>query len=210
MVSPARELGDDFRVGAIRLDSGDLGELARAARSLLDAGGLEGVEIFASGGLDEERVARLVADGAPIDGFGVGTRMGTSGDAPSIDMAYKLTEYGGEGRLKLSPGKKILPGPKQVFRRESDGEAYEDVIARADEEIDGRPLLEKVMENGSRLAAGRVSLDAARDLAAEELARLPSRVRSLEPADPGYPVEVSEALSRYQRRVIEEHVDPSE
>jgi nicotinate phosphoribosyltransferase len=117
VVRLAEEIGSDFRVRGIRLDSGDLGELARASRRILDEG-LDRVEIFASGGLDEHEVERLVESGAPIDGFGVGTRMGVSSDAPSLDMAYKLTEYAGRVRLKLAPGKRILPGRKQVFRSE--------------------------------------------------------------------------------------------
>jgi nicotinate phosphoribosyltransferase len=163
VVQLAREMGDAFRVRAIRLDSGDLGALAMEARKILDAGGLERVEIFASGGLDEHEIARLLDAGAPIGGFGVGTGMGVSSDAPALDMAYKLAEYGGRGRLKLSAGKPILPGEKQVFRREDDGIATGDVVGRAAEDLPGRPLLEPVMEDGRRLLpAGDVSLDAAR------------------------------------------------
>ena len=99
VVELARELGDDFKVRAIRLDSGDLAELAFRSREILDAAGLERVEIFASGGLDEYRVAEIVARGAPITGFGVGTSMAVSSDVPAMDVAYKLTEYAGRGRL---------------------------------------------------------------------------------------------------------------
>ncbi|MBX6365994.1 MAG: nicotinate phosphoribosyltransferase, partial [Gemmatimonadetes bacterium] len=115
----AAELGDAFRVRAIRLDSGDLAELARESRRRLDEAGLTGVRIFASGGLDEYAIAALVRSGAPIDAFGVGTRMGVSSDAPALDgMAYKLTEYAGRGRTKLSTGKFVYPGRKQVWRVE--------------------------------------------------------------------------------------------
>ncbi|MFB6241164.1 MAG: nicotinate phosphoribosyltransferase, partial [Gemmatimonadota bacterium] len=187
VVELARELGDDFRVRAIRLDSGDLAELAFEAREILDEAGLGDVEIFASGGLDEYGIAAIVERDAPITGFGVGTRMGTARDAPSLDMAYKLTSYAGRGRLKLSTGKKILPGPKQVYRREEDGRAAGDVVARAGEEdLHGRPLLVPVMEDGRRLDAGRTDLDAARDRARREVGRLPERIRALEPADPPY------------------------
>ncbi|MGD2114681.1 MAG: nicotinate phosphoribosyltransferase [Acidobacteriota bacterium] len=207
VVELARELGDDFGVTGIRLDSGDLGELARRSRAILDDAGLERVEIFASGGLDEYGVRELVAAGAPIDGFGVGTHMGTSKDAPSLDMAYKLTSYAGKGRLKLSPGKTILPGRKQVWRIEEDGQAVRDVIATAGEELpDGRPLLEQVMEGGRRTTpagAPRESLDRSRDRAKEELGKLPERLLAVEDADPAYPVEVSEGLSGYQEDVIE-------
>jgi len=213
VVELARELGDRFQVRGIRLDSGDVGELAKQSRKILDAAGLEQVRIFASGGLDEYGVAELVAAGAPIDGFGVGTHMGTSRDAPSLDMVYKLTTYAGEGRLKLSPGKRILPGRKQAWRIEEEGVAVRDVIARADGTEDfspqgGRPLLQQVMSGGRRTGADggadpRAVLDRARDTARAELARLPERVRSLEDADPPYPVEVSEGLARLRHDVIE-------
>ena len=101
---------------AVRLDSGDLGELSRGARTLLDDAGLQHVRIFASGGLDEVELDRLVRGGAPIDAFGVGTRMGVSADAPSLDSAYKLVEYDGRPMLKLSEAKATEPGRKQVFR----------------------------------------------------------------------------------------------
>jgi nicotinate phosphoribosyltransferase len=208
VIELARELGDDFRVRGIRLDSGDLGELAKASRSLLDGAGLERVEILASGGLDEDRIAELVAAGAPIDGFGVGTKMGVSEDAPALDMAYKLTAFAGRGRLKTSPGKRILPGRKQVFRREESGEAVGDVIARVDEELPGRPLLQRVMAGGEPVAPDATDLERSRERARRELASLPARVRALAPAEPPYPVAVSDRLQgdleRVRERVEEE------
>src|SRR5262249_53461742 len=93
---------DDINVSAVRLDSGDLGALARETRRMLDAAGLRRIGIFASGGLAEHEIAALVDAGAPIDGFGVGTGMSVSDDAPALDIAYKLSEYSGEGRTKLS------------------------------------------------------------------------------------------------------------
>lgn len=203
VVRLAEERGDDFAVRALRLDSGDLGKLAKETREILDRAGLDEVEIFASGGLDEYEIRRLLENGAPIDGFGVGTRMGVAGDAPSLDMAYKLTEYGGHGRLKLSSGKKILPGPKQVWREVRNGRAVRDRITTAGEEAPGRPLLQPVMEDGTRLAAGRSSLEEARAHAAQALAELPDSIRGLDPVDP-FPVEVSEELQRRQGRVAEE------
>ena len=185
----------------IRLDSGDLGDLARRSRELLDAAGLKQVRIVASGGLDENEIASLIAAGAPIDSFGVGTSMGASSDAPTLDLAYKLTEYAGRGRLKLSPGKRVLPGRKQVFRRERGGSAEGDVLARAGETIGGRPLLAQVMTGGERTPAGRVSLAEARDRAREETARLPARIRGLAPAEPGYPVAISDGLLALEAEV---------
>ncbi len=148
LVTLSRELGERFRVSAIRLDSGDLAALARAARRELDANGLSSVKIFASGGPDEHSIAELLRGGAPIDGFGVGTRMGVSEDAPALDMVYKLVGYGGRGRTKLSPDKEVLPGRKQVFRTLRDGVATGDVIGAADEALDGRALLVPVMRGG--------------------------------------------------------------
>jgi nicotinate phosphoribosyltransferase len=176
-VDLAKELGSEFRVSAVCLDSGDLGELAFDARRILDEAGLHRVGIFASGGLNEDEIARLVAAGAPITGFGVGTDMGVSRDAPALDIAYKLVEYAGRGRLKLSPGKAILPGRKQIFRLEANGLADHDVLARHDEAADGRPLLRQVMKNGARLPEGRVSINDARECARRELDWLPKRVR---------------------------------
>jgi len=194
LVNLAKELGPEFRVSAVRLDSGNLCELAFDTRRILDDAGLQRVGVFASGGLNEDEIAQLVAAGAPIDGFGVGTDMGVSRDAPALDIAYKLVEYARRGRLKLSPGKAILPGRKQIFRVESNGVADHDILARHDEAAGGRPLLRQVMKNGSRLPEGRVSLGDARECARRELDRLPARIRQIEPAPPPYRVDVSPAL----------------
>lgn len=194
VVALAQDLGGDFRVRGIRLDSGDLAALAREARGILDAAGLHQVQIFASGGLDEDRIAALLAAGAPIDAFGIGTEMSVSADAPAFDIAYKLVAYAGEGRTKLSPGKRILAGAKQVFRRcDAEGAAVEDVLAGAAEHHPGHPLLRPVMRGGDRIAA-RPALAAARREAAIALAAMPARLRALAPADPPYPVAVSPAL----------------
>lgn len=201
VIELARELGEAFHVSAVRLDSGDLAELALESRGMLDAAGLSRVGIFASGNLDEQRIAELLARGAPIQGFGVGTSMGVSSDAPYLDIAYKLVEFAGSGRLKLSPGKHVLPGQKQLFRREENGTAVGDVIAMAHEDLEGRPLLEHVMHDGERLGAGRMTLEAARHRAAGEIARLPARVVALERALPPYPVEPSRALASETERV---------
>jgi nicotinate phosphoribosyltransferase len=198
----AKELGDQFKVRAVRLDSGDLAELAWRTREILDEAGLGRVEIFASSGLDEDVIDDLVTRGAPITGFGVGTKMGVSEDAPSLDIAYKLCAYAGHGRVKLSTGKPILPGRKQMFRIEENGRAVRDVIALADEVLDGRPLLHLVMQDGRRTADGTIDLDEARERARKELARLPDRIQILAPADPPYPVLVSDRLQAYQHAVV--------
>jgi nicotinate phosphoribosyltransferase len=208
VVRLAGELGDDFRVRGIRLDSGDLGALASESRTLLDEAGLGAVEIFASGGLDEWKIQELVRAGAPIDGFGVGTGMGVSSDAPSLDMVYKLTSHAGEGRLKLSSGKRTLPGRKQVFRQEdANGNAVRDVIGREAETIPGRPLLRPVMQGGRRLPEGRERIGDLRRRAASEIARLPARIRALEDADPPYEVRVSAGLERFTDAVVRQVAD---
>jgi nicotinate phosphoribosyltransferase len=201
VITLAREQGDDFRVRAVRLDSGDLAALSREVRRRFDEAGLERVQIIASGGLDEYRIAELGAAGAPIDGYGVGTRLTTSSDAAELDIAYKLAAYGGEGRMKLAPLRKNLPGAKQVCRIEADGTAQKDVVRRAEERGPGRPLLETVMIDGVRTDAGRRSLDEIRATTAREVACLPAPLRAIEPALPAYTVEVSDELARYTETI---------
>jgi nicotinate phosphoribosyltransferase len=205
VIDLARELGPSFGVRAVRLDSGDLADLAIKTRRMLDEAGLHRVEIFASGGLDEDEIARLVAMDVPINGFGVGTDMGVSRDAPALDIAYKLVEYAGRSRLKLSTGKALLPGRKQIFRVEHDSVADHDVLGQREEDLGGRPLLQRVMAGGQRTAEGHVSLDEARARAQTELSRLPSRVRALQPARPAFVVEVSAALAQDQTRLRGQH-----
>ncbi|HWA62733.1 MAG TPA: nicotinate phosphoribosyltransferase, partial [Caulobacteraceae bacterium] len=107
---------DGIAVRGVRIDSGDLAVLSRQVRQVFDAAGLTGLSIFASGGLDEDDLAALVAAGAPIDGYGVGTALTTSSDVPALDCAYKLEEYAGLARRKRSTGKATWPGRKQVWR----------------------------------------------------------------------------------------------
>jgi nicotinate phosphoribosyltransferase len=120
--------------------------------------------------------------------------MGVSRDAPALDMAYKLVEYGGRPRIKLSPGKVLLPGRKQVTRVEADGVAVHDIIGRRDERPEGRGLLRPVMVGGRRQEADRESLEEIRARARDEVARLPRRLRALAPANPPYDVNVTSAL----------------
>ena len=121
VIDLARALGPEFRVSAVRLDSGDLLDLSIRTRRMLDEAGLRSVGVFASSSVDEHVIADLIAAGAPIDGFGIGTEMGMAPAAPMLDIAYKLVEYAGRGRIKLSTGKSLLPGRKQVFRVEHEG-----------------------------------------------------------------------------------------
>ena len=196
VIDLAEETGTDFRVRGIRLDSGDLAALAKQARRLLDDAGLEDVMIFASSGLDEHKITDLLKQGAPIDGFGVGTKMGTSADQPALDSAYKLCGYAGEPRMKLSSEKSNLPGRKQIVRQYEDGTAVRDVIAtEADDPHAGSPLLDRVMADGTRTEAGAARpLDALREHAAARVAELPDRLRTLETSDEGYDVILSDAM----------------
>src|SRR5262245_43850905 len=194
VVRLATDLGPDFKVSAIRLDSGDLASLSIGARQILDEAGLQRVEIFASGNLNEDEITKLLEAGSPINGFGVGTEMGVSRDAPSVDIVYKLVEYGGRGRTKRSQGKLVLPGAKQVFRVERNGLAEHDVLGCRDDQGPGRPLLEPVMREGVRLPSGRVALAEARRRARTEIERLPIRLLSILPANPPYSVQISKTL----------------
>jgi nicotinate phosphoribosyltransferase len=186
---------------AVRLDSGDLLDLARKARDLLDKAGLTEVRLFASGGLDEFRIDALLRASAPIDGFGVGTKVGVSADAPWTDSVYKLVEYAGRPVLKLSTSKQTLPGPKQVFRyRDPSGMYAHDVIGRADETASGgEPLLAEVMRDGKRLAPNP-SLEELRGRFAQEFAHLPERCKALRSPE-RYEVRISPALERLQEEV---------
>ena len=189
---------DRLPVRAIRLDSGDLAGLARAARERLDAAGLEQIGIVASSGLDEYRIRDLLTEGAPLDGFGVGTRLATLSDAPDIDFAYKLTEYAGRPRMKASTNKATYPGIKQVWRQQHRGRMQGDWIAGVAEHPpkDAEPLLQPAMEGGELLPGALPGLAEARSRVAREMAALPDALRALEPPDSGYPVAISEALEQ--------------
>jgi nicotinate phosphoribosyltransferase len=189
------------QLAGVRLDSGDFIALSRAVRAILDEAGLSYTIVFASGGLDEGSVAELVESGAPIDGFGVGTQLGVSADAPTLDIVYKLVSYDGRPTLKSSAAKATWPGAKQVWRvRERDLLAA-DWLALAGElsPAGADPLLVDAMIDGRRLGAPE-SLDAIRARCAEQVAMLPSDLRRLAPAKL-YPVRPTEALLALQREV---------
>lgn len=198
-----------YRLRGVRLDSGDLFALSQQTRRILDAARLTDTRIYASGGLTEHEIARLVAGGAPIDVFGVGTEMGVSGDAPALDMAYKLVEYDGRPRLKLSSQKVSLLGKKQVFRLTDEKGCYTgdylglrtdspDEVARTAATSPERvtPLLRKVMEHG-RLLHPLPSLDESRRYFLAEFARLPQAYKALR-APLRYPVHLTPTLERFQ------------
>jgi nicotinate phosphoribosyltransferase len=184
-----RLTAEGIEVVAVRIDSGDLAMHARRVRSILDAVGLTQVRIFASGGLDEHSLQRLCQANAPIDGFGVGTGLTTSADAPALDCAYKLQEYAARARRKHSEGKATWPGRKQVYRRyASDGTIAGDTVALLGETAEGEPLLCPVMRSGRRLA-GQPALAEARARASASLSILPASLRQL--VSGSVPVEIS-------------------
>jgi nicotinate phosphoribosyltransferase len=185
------ELG--ITLSGVRLDSGDLDALSRSVRRILDEAGLDRVSIFASGGIDEGRIRKLLQAGAPIGGFGIGTSLTTSSDLAALDCAYKLEEYAGIPRRKRSEGKATWPGRKQVWRRYGDdGRMAGDVLSTADDVHGGEALIRPVMKAGKRLGPAP-SLTEIRERAAAQLAALPEGLRRLDPAAT-YPVEVSARL----------------
>jgi nicotinate phosphoribosyltransferase len=151
-VALARELAKEgISLKGVRLDSGDIATLSKEVRKILDDAGLQKVSIFASGGLDEQNIAELLHQRAPIDAFGVGTKMGVSADAPYMDMAYKLVKYDSRPVMKCSTGKQTLVSEKQVFRVRDKGKIDHDIIGLRDEKCEGEPLLHAVMKKGKRL-----------------------------------------------------------
>ena len=191
-----RERGLQDSAG-IRIDSGDLEGLSRGARALLDEAGLPHVRIFVSGGLDEREVAALVDSDAPIDAFGVGTQMGVSFDVPCLESVYKLVRYDGRPVVKLSTGKRTLPGEKQVWRGPGG-----DLLGLREERHPGRALLAQVMAGGDRVAAAG-TIEAARDRFRLELAAVPEEARSLDAPRPRVP-RVSDALTALAERARDE------
>jgi nicotinate phosphoribosyltransferase len=195
----------------VRLDSGDLADLSRRVRDVLDEAGLGDVAITVSGDLDEHRMAELCRVGAPIDAFGVGTQLGTSADAPALGVVYKLVEDADGPKMKLATGKVTLPGRKQVWRGDEG-----DTVSLAGEHCGGRPLLRRVMAGGRRLAGadrpdGEEPLDAIRRRCTAALAALPDAVRSLAPRRPdeaaAWPVATSPGLADLAAKVRAEHAE---
>jgi nicotinate phosphoribosyltransferase len=186
VVALAKELADSFKVRGVRIDSGDLLVVSKTARQILDDAGLPQVQIVVSGGLDEFVILDLVA-----------------GDAPALDIVYKLTEFGGEGRVKLSVGKRSLPGRKQIFRNFEKGIAVGDVIARAEETLPGTPLLQPVMLAGKRVAPAE-PLEKIRERCRTELAKMPEDIRRIGKSSRSYSVTISAALDALDRQVRED------
>jgi nicotinate phosphoribosyltransferase len=186
----------------VRLDSGDMVILSREVRKIFDAAGLSDVKIFASSGFDEFKIAKVISEGAAIDAFGVGTKVGVSADAPFVDIVYKMVRFKARDVRKLSPGKVTLAGEKQVFRTSDQNGCYsEDIIGQRDEIIaEGQPLLEKVMENG-RLLYPHPQLQVLQERFKENFAALDDGYKSIQDHK-AYPVKLSNRLQNLQKETL--------
>jgi nicotinate phosphoribosyltransferase len=193
------------RLKGVRLDSGDMTQLSKQVRELIDRAGFKDVKIFVSGGFDEFKIADSLANGAEIDAFGVGTKMGVSADSPYTDIAYKLVQYAERPVLKLSSGKKTLVAEKQVFRVKNNRRFEKDIIGLRDERLEGKMLLKPVMQNGKRLQPPE-SLEDIRLRFKDEFSQLGDEVKAIE--NPGqFPVEISPELKKLQNQVIHRVVE---
>jgi len=189
-------------IKAVRIDSGDLMIHSRNVRRILDDAGLKDIGIFCSGNLDEYRLRDLVQGRAPINGYGVGTRLDTSEDAPSLECVYKLVEYNGEPRRKRSEGKATWPGRKQVFRQYgTSGQMEGDTITAWGADQAGQPLLEAVLRQGKRLRSTE-PLSKIRERSAHDRERLPEYLRVLENKTP-YPIRIAPALEDLAKQADE-------
>lgn len=201
-VQVAREMESrGERLAGVRLDSGDYLDLSRRVRRILDDAGLDYVRIVASGGIDEYEIDRLIRDGAPIDIYGVGTKVAVSADAPYCDMSYKLACYAGRAVMKLSPEKVSPPGAKQVYRlQDNEGRFERDVVTLQEEQLPGgETLLETVMDCGEKTRPAP-SLAQMRRRLEQDLARLDDHFKRLH-NPPRYPVSFSPALTRLTGQV---------
>lgn len=197
-----------LRLSGVRIDSGNLIDISKKVREILDEKGLNYVKIFASGDLDEYKIEELLLKGAKIDSFGVGTRMSTSEDRPYVDIIYKLSEKMGKNgkftpTMKLSKGKMTLPGRKQVYRvKDRSGSFAKDIIALYEEKAEGEPLLVKVMNKGE-IVCELTTIDDIRKRALENLSKLPEKYKKLKKA-PHYPVVFSPKLKKLLKELASE------
>ncbi len=169
-----RLMKEGIRVVGVRIDSGDLLSLCKEVRGLFDREGFKDVKIVVSGGLDEEDLQTLIQGNAPVDIFGVGTKVLTSADAPYLDIAYKLVEYEGKPKFKLSPGKETFPYKRQVIRH------YEEGLMAFDEVVPYREggLVELICKEGNPTKP-LPTLKEIREVFMEDLSKMPSWMRSL-------------------------------
>ncbi len=187
-------------IKGVRIDSGDLINGPKQIRQILDEGGLGGTKIFLSSSLDEYAIEEIKQSGAPVDGYGIGTKMITSADYSFLDCSYKLVEYAGKGKRKLSEAKENWPGRKQVFRSyDEKGELQQDVLGLAGENEKGVPLLNPIMKHGKR-AVELPELGAITKKVQQELALLPAALKHIATTTP-FSVEVSQGLQQYTKEV---------
>ena len=185
---------DGIAIRGVRIDSGDLTAMARKVRRILDDGGLRDVIILVSGGINEDVLQTMMKAGAPIDGFGIGVNLAASVDVPALDCAYKLQEYSGKPKRKLSEGKATWPGRKQVWRAyDADGRMRGDILSLESDKQPGEALVVPVMRAGKRIAP-TPTLAQIRERAAADLARLAGPLARLESGFE-YPVNVANALT---------------
>jgi nicotinate phosphoribosyltransferase len=196
------------RLKGVRIDSGDLAGLAINVRKIFDDAGFSDVKIIGSGGLDEYDLSELSAARIPFDSYGVGTKMGTSSDAPWSDMAYKLVEYGEKPVLKRSPGKISWPGAKQLFRqRNNQGQLEKDIVGLRAEGIAGtETLLRKVMDKG-KIVVTLPTLAQSRAVLAQEFGNLSDLTKAIR--NPVlYPVEFTPALVHLREETERKLIQP--
>jgi nicotinate phosphoribosyltransferase len=204
VVSLAKSLRKEgITIKAVRLDSGNLLEMSTSVRGILDDGNCSDISIFASGDLDEYRLAELIDSGSPIDAFGIGTRLNISQDSPSLECVYKLQEYAGQARRKKSVGKTTWPGCKQVYRHRASNSSFngDQVTLANDVRGDGEALIVPVMRKGKRIKPAE-SLERIRERSSDQLASLPEHLTALAVSAEPYPVEMSQEL-----KVLAEQVD---
>jgi nicotinate phosphoribosyltransferase len=201
-VQVAREMAArGQRLQGVRIDSGNLADLALEVRKIFDEAGLKDVKIIGSGGLDEYDLADFSDASIPYDSYGVGTKLGVSADTPWSDIAYKLVEYNERSVLKLSPGKVSLPGKKQLFRiSDEQGQLHKDIIALRDENVAGaETLLRRVMTEG-KITVPLPSLEESRSGFLSEFAKLPEPMKRIRNSE-NYLVEKSARLQEHCAKV---------
>ncbi|MFT4304418.1 MAG: nicotinate phosphoribosyltransferase [Candidatus Woesearchaeota archaeon] len=192
------------QLGAVRLDSGDLAELSKKVRVILDEQGLNYVKIAASNDLNEYKIDNMNDDGTKTTLYGVGTEMITAKPVAAISGVYKLVEDGDGAKIKLAPGKRTYPGKKQIYRQEFDGKYVKDILALDGEEIDGTPLLEQVVKDGIRVRE-KATLEQTRQYCLEEVSKLPEEIR-LTKAKGFYNVQTSIGLNNLVNQLTQDFV----
>ena len=195
-----RLAADGIAIRGVRIDSGDLTAMARKVRGILDDGGLSEVIILVSGGINEDVLQTMMKEKAPIDGFGIGVNLAASVDVPALDCAYKLQEYAGKPKRKLSEGKATWPARKQVWRAyDADGRMRGDILSLENDRQPGEALIVPVMRAGTRVAPVP-TLAQIRERAAGDLKRLPGPLARLESGFE-YTVNVADALTALAKQI---------